>query len=160
MDLGTAFVGLISIAACTIPFVLTTRGRKKNEKELLTLLKDLAKKENSEITQLEVCGDYAIGIDNTKNYLFFQLKSKDVAKQEFIDLATIKKCKVINISTPTKDNSKIVEKLNLSLSHVNKNKPDTVLEFYNSDLSFQLSGEMQSITKWNKLINDILSNKK
>ena len=156
MDIGTAFVGLISVAVSSVPFVLTTRSRKKNEKELLQSIKNLAKNENCEITQSETCGNYAIGIDETKNFVFFQSKSKEVVKHEIIDLATIKKCKVVNISSTTADNDKIIEKLNLDFSPISKNKSDIILEFYNSDISFQLSGELQSLNKWNTLINKML----
>ncbi|WP_111709411.1 hypothetical protein [Lutibacter citreus] len=160
MDLGTALIGIISTTVCAIPFVITTRSRKKNEKALISSLKELAKKQDSEITQYETCGNYAIGIDETKNFVFFQLKNKNVIKEQFIDLATIKKCKLANYSSSNSYNDKEIEQLNLDFIPINKNQSNILFEFYNSEESFQLSGELQSIQKWNKLINNKLESKK
>ena len=158
MDLGTAIIGLIFILVCTIPFVLISRSRRKDEKKLFISLKNLAEKQQSKITQHEVCSNYAIGIDETKNFVFFQLKKEKEIKPQFIDLSTIKKCKINNIGSATSNENRIIEQLNLELIPINKNKNNTVLEFYNSDQSYQLNGEFQSIEKWNKLINSKLKN--
>ena len=160
MDFGTVLVGSVCIALCAMPFVLTTRGRKKREKALVMSLKNLAKNENSEITQYETCGNYAIGIDEVKKIVFFQLQSKEITKYEIINLATIKKCRIANISNTVSGGDKIIEKLNLHLTPIVKSKEDIILEFYNADLSFQLSGELQSIQEWNTLINKLLVDKK
>ncbi|UMB60656.1 hypothetical protein MHL31_00240 [Lutibacter sp. A80] len=159
MDFGTVLIGSVCIALCAMPFVLTTRGRKKREKELIMSLKNLAKNENSEITQFETCGNYAIGVDEINKIVFFQLKGKETSKYEIVKLASIKKCRIANISSTVKGGDKIIEKLNLHLTPITKSKEDTILEFYNADLSFQLSGELQSINKWNSLINKILVDK-
>ncbi|UMB55128.1 hypothetical protein MKD41_06535 [Lutibacter sp. A64] len=160
MDFGTILIGLVCIALCAMPFVLTTRGRKKREKALVMSLKNLAKNENSEITQYETCGNYAIGVDEVNKIVFFQLKSKEINKYEIVKLDTIKKCRISNISSVVSGGEKIIEKLNLHLTPITKSKEDTILEFYNADLSFQLSGELQSIQEWNSLINKILVAKK
>ena len=64
MDLGTAIVGSTCVTICALPFVLTGINRKKNEMQLVATLKNTAKKNASEISQYEICGNYAIGIDN------------------------------------------------------------------------------------------------
>lgn len=52
-----------------------------------------------------------------------------------------------------------MDRLNLNFFPVNSNQPDTVFEFYNADINYQLSGELQSIEKWNTLIKNMLKNK-
>ena len=137
-----------------------SNSRKKNEKKFLLSLQNLAKGQNSEITQHEICGKYIIGIDETKKFVFFQLKSHEVFKENFIDLSTIKNCKIVNISSATSNNNKVIEQLSLSFSPINKSKTNIILEFYNTELSTQLNGEFQSIEKWNTLINKNLDSKK
>ncbi|MGM5471235.1 hypothetical protein ACS386_13225 [Flavobacteriaceae bacterium LMO-SS05] len=160
MNLGVAIIGILGVAVCALPFVLTTRSRKKKEKQLLMLVKNLANQHQSEITQSESCGYYAIGIDESKKAVSFVSKIEDVVKQQFVDLTTIKKCELSNIRRTTANNDKIIDRLNLILSPVDTNKSDMVLEFYNAEVSFQLSGELQSIEKWHILINNLLNSKK
>lgn len=159
MDLETALIGLICIFVCAIPFVLTSRGRRKKEKLLLMSLKNLAEEKLGKITQHEVCSNYAIGIDETKNFVFFQLRNEEETKAQFIDLSKIKKCSVLNIGNTASNSERIIEQLNLELIPIDKKETKTVLNFYNSEQSFQLSGEFQSIEKWNLLINKMLDHK-
>lgn len=159
MDLGTALIGLLGILACALPFVLSSRSRKKNEKILLLSLNSLAEKQNCKISQYEICGNYAIGIDETKNFGFFQLKNDEEIKPKFIDLSTIKKCNVANIGRSSSNTNSVIDHLNLEFIPIDKNKSNTIFEFYNSNLSIQISGELQSINKWNTLINNKLESK-
>ena len=46
MDWGTALFGIITMALCTLPFVIDYRNRKKKEKHMLQTLKDTAQKQN------------------------------------------------------------------------------------------------------------------
>ncbi|MCB0427574.1 MAG: hypothetical protein KDD16_09755 [Mangrovimonas sp.] len=108
------------------------------------------------MTQHETCGNYIIGIDETKNFLFFQSNTQEETKQQIVDLSIIANC---NISRKNLKNQ-TVERLDLELTPTDKNKPKIVLEFYNVDLSYQSSGELESIEKWNKLIKKRLTENK
>lgn len=156
MDTGTAIVGAISVVICASPFVLTGVNRRKNQKGFLTVLGNLAKKHDSEITQHEICGNYAIGIDNTKKTLSFVTKTEDGYKEQFVDLSSVIDCKTANICRSTKG-GKIIQRLYLQLSYANRLKHEDVLKFYNADISYQLSGEIESMEKWNKTINNMLN---
>lgn len=159
MDSGTIFIGATCIILCAMPFILTTRSRNKKEKQLLLLLNNLAKQQQSNISKYDVFGYYAIGVDEIKKSVFYQFKTKELEKQQFVDLTTIKKCKIENISKSADGNSS-VEQLNLNLSFMDKNKPNVILEFYNAEVNFQLNGEIQLIEKWNTLINNMLNSLK
>lgn len=156
MDLGTAIIGILCVAVCAMPFVLTSRSKKKREKQLLGSIKELANRQNSEITQHETCGNFAIGIDETKNFLFFHLDTKEEAKQQVVDLSSISICKVSRKNSK----SQTIEQLDLELIPTDKNKPKIVLEFYNVDLNYQPSGELDSIENWSKLITKRLTENK
>lgn len=51
-------------------------------------------------------------------------------------------------------------KLELSFLPIANDKPEIKLEFFHIDVSVQLYGELQSIEKWSKIINDRLNHKK
>lgn len=156
MDLGTIIIGSVGVAACAMPFVITNRNKKKKEKQLLTMLKDLAKKHNSEITQHEILGYYAIGVDENKKSVSFLLRSEAEITPQFVNLATIKKCEISNVYKETGNHGKQLDQLNLRLSNNDKSKPDIVLEFFNAEVSYQLSDEFDSLEKWNRMINNLL----
>ncbi len=159
MELGIAVIGIASVALCAMPFVITNRSRKTKEKVLLTSLKEVAHLHTCEISEHEIFGHYAIGVDRTNNFVFFVLKIKDVIQQQYVDLSTIKTCEIANIGKSYARKEKIIDRLNLNFFPVDSNKLDTVFEFYNADINYQLSGELQSIVKWNSLIKNMLKNK-
>ncbi|QCX38308.1 hypothetical protein FF125_07630 [Aureibaculum algae] len=159
MDLGTTIIGGVSVAICAMPFVLTNRSKKKKVKQLLISLKNIAKEHNSEITQHDIFKYYAIGIDASKNSVSFILKTEEEEQSYFINLSTIKKCEIVKVGSSGAHSDKDIDKLDLKLSPVDKNKPDIMLEFYNAEVSYQLSDELQSIEKWNKTINNLLHSK-
>lgn len=149
MDLGITIITIICVAICAMPFILTIRSRKKRERKMFESIKELSKRHNCDITQHEICGNYAIGIDDNKEFVFFELTANETTNHHVVDLSTINNCIV------ERKNSKnqTIASLDLKLISNNKNKPDIVLEFYNVDLSYQPNGEIESVEKWNKLIN-------
>ncbi|MCL5129745.1 hypothetical protein [Algibacter sp. L4_22] len=156
MELGTTLIGIICVAICAMPFVLTNRSRKKIVKNQLIALKDLAKQHNCEITQHDIYSYYAIGIDEFNNSISFISKDEEAVKEQFINLSTISRCKIVNISKSRGKSGKQIDELYLKLSFIDKTKPDIMLEFYNAEVSYQLGEELQSIDKWNKIINNLL----
>ncbi|SEK37018.1 hypothetical protein SAMN04488008_101354 [Maribacter orientalis] len=91
--------------------------------------------------------------------MFFKSKTNEVFNQQYVDLTTIKTCEIANIGKSYARKEKIIDRLNLNFFPVNSNQPNTVFEFYNADINYQLSGELQSIEKWNTLIKNMLKNK-
>ncbi|WP_159019725.1 hypothetical protein [Algibacter sp. L3A6] len=151
MELGTTLIGIICVAICAMPFVLTNRSKKAIVKRQLIVLKDLATQHNNTITQNEINSFYAIGIDETKKSVSFILKRETEVEQQFVDLSTIKSCEIVSITK-----SKHMDRLYLKLTPIDKTKSEVILEFFNADVSYQLGEELQSIEKWNKIINNLL----
>lgn len=162
MDLVNVIIGAIFVAICIVPFILVSLSRKNREKQILQSLSNIASKHNCKINQSEICGDFIIGIDETKKIVFFLKKMKDTVIEQFIDLADIQNCKINNTTRTviTNDNNyNLIEKLELSFIPISKNKTGIILEFFNTDFASQLCGELQTVEKWNKLINDHLKTK-
>ena len=156
MELGIAAIGIASVAICAMPFVVTSRSRKLKEKKMKASLNDVANKHNCTISEHEIFGHYAIGVDQEKKFVFFISKSGEDLNQQYVDLSTIKTCEIANIGKSYARKEKITERLLLNLFPKNNNEPDTVFEFYDVEVNFQLSGEFQSIQKWNSVIKNLL----
>ncbi|WP_405296252.1 hypothetical protein [Algibacter sp. Ld11] len=151
MELGTTLIGIICVAICAMPFVLTNRSKKAIVKHQLIVLKDLATQHNNTITQNEINSFYAIGIDDTKKSVSFIFKGETEVSQLFVDLSKIKHCEIVNVIK-----AKHIDKLYLKLSPIDKTKEDVILEFFNAEVSYQLGEELQSVKKWNEIINNLL----
>ncbi len=161
MNLGTAITGAIFIAIFMLPFIFMLNGRKKKEKQLLQSILNIANNHHCKITKQEISEEFAIGLDETRNQLFFLKNTTDKEIKQHINLAEIKSCKVVKTghADGNKDNSyKSIDKLDLHFSFLNKNHPDISLVFYDADENFGLNGEIQLIEKWANIVNDRLKN--
>jgi len=163
MDLGSTIIGAILIAISIVPIILMGKNRKKREKKALQSLIKIANQQNCIISKHENCSDFVIGMDEIKNVVFFYKNINDKELEQVVDLNVIQNCKVINTSRTIKNkdgNQKVIDRLELSFIPTNKNEPGIKMEFFNSNISTQLDGELQSIEKWSKHINDRLKQNK
>lgn len=162
MDLGTAIVGLILILLFIVPFIIMHNNRVKKEYKMLHRLEENAQQHHCNISQHEFCGDFVLGIDESRNLVFFFKQKKEEAISQFVDLAEIKTCQVVKKTRDIKNdigNLSIIERVELSFTPTNKNKGETSFELYDEETNTQLSGELQFVDKWTKQINDRLRNK-
>ncbi|HEY9168661.1 MAG TPA: hypothetical protein VIN72_04175 [Lutibacter sp.] len=159
MNLGTTIIGAIFIAIFMLPFIFMLKGRKKKEKQLLQSILTIANNHNCKISMQEISEEFAIGLDETLNQLFFIRKTADKEIAQQVNLAEIKSCKVIKTDKTTggkHDTYKSIDKLDLQFSFLNKKKPDISLSFYNSEENFGLGEEIQLIEKWANIVNERL----
>lgn len=162
MDLGVSIIGAILIAICVVPFIIMSQNRKKRERKTLQLLTNISNQHNCILSQHEICGDFIIGIDETKYFVFFFKQFKGKVVEQSINLAEIQSCKVKtsvrNVSIKS-DSYNVIEKIELNFIMIDKSKKDTSMVFYNADNSLAFVGELQSVEKWAKIINDSLKSK-
>ncbi|MBX2928524.1 MAG: hypothetical protein KF852_11860 [Saprospiraceae bacterium] len=163
MDWGTAIVGLISILICIVPFVIMYYNRIKKENKMLQSLNEIAQQHNCKIGQHEFCGDFILGIDENRNFVFFFKQKKEEAISQFVDLSEIQTCQAVKKTRNVKNDIGslgFIERVELRFTPTNKNKGETKFELYDEETNMQLSGELQFVDKWTKQINDRLKNKK
>lgn len=156
MNSGTAITGAIFIAIFMLPFILMLNGRKKKEKKLLQSILAIANNHHCKISQQEASEEFAIGLDEAENQLFFFKKTTDKEIAQHVNLKEIKSCKVIKAGAKTgnKDESyKTLDKLDLNFSFLDQKNPDISFTFYNSDENFGLNGEIKMIEKWANIVN-------
>lgn len=152
-------MGAIAILICVVPFIMLNRRKKKREKLFLQSLSKIAAPVDGQIDQYEIIGNFAIGMDEAKNMVFFYRPTKDKVEAQFVELEGFQKSKVIKTYRSFKNNNGIqkeIDRLELCFIPTLKDTPQIKLEFYNSDVSMRLNGELQSIEKWSNLINDQL----
>ena len=159
MDLGTIIIGVIIIAICTLPFVYMHYNRVKKENKTLQTLKELAKQHNCEISQHEFCGDFVLGIDKIRNFVFFLKQKDDGAMAQFVDLAEVQMCqtlKKIRTIQAEYETVTVIERIELSFFPNQKNQSETKLELYDDHITIRQSGELQFADQWSKEINECL----
>ncbi len=154
MDLGASFVGMIVILICIIPFILISINNRKKDEKLRLKLFDFAQRSNFVVTRYDLWHHSSIGIDDQNEVIFFTRTVKEQAFLQQINLSEIQKCRVI-ITRKTASSSGGIEKLELAFTYQNKQKQDVFVEFYNAAYdSLTLSGELQMVEKWGKIVND------
>lgn len=160
MDLGTAIVGLIIIAICSIPVFIMGKNKKKRERAILQKLTDLAQKEGCKISNHEINENYALGLDEQKNQVFFVKKHNGSFASESADLSKVQKVEVLNTKRTVDNNGSIysvVEKLSLGFIPTSKGGTQKEFNFFDREYNTQLTGELESIEKWANLINKRVS---
>lgn len=158
MGLGNIIIGAVLMATFVVPFVLAGRSNKKGKNQMLLSLRTIANQHNSSISIHEFCGDFVIGMDELKNFVFFYKKSEGKELTNYIDLSEMKSCHVHILRRESlKGADKLIDKLDLSFTPHDRTKKVINLEFYNTEVSSVLTGELQAIEKWSKLISDRLT---
>jgi len=158
MDSITIIAGVIIILIILVFFINTNSNKKKKESQFLQPLFALAEKNNCKISKYDRWNNSIIGIDEDSNLVFNISKINEVETVQQINLADIQKCRIFESSRTVgieKSSMKVVDKIELAFVKRDKNKPDTIVSFYNSDYDrLTLSGEIQLTDKWCKIAND------
>ena len=158
MDSGTIIVTIIFLAIVIIPISLTGYSRKKKQKNLFLTLTEMAKADNFSLTHHEFCGDFIIGLDETSNQLFFYKKGETNEIAVKINLKDFRNCRIFNSKRgigSKEDHYDVIDKLELCFYPKDKTNPNVLVEIYNDEHdSLTLSGELQLIEKWDKMLNE------
>lgn len=164
MDLGTTIIIAILVALTVVPIWVMRRNRLKKESHMMQALKEIASRQNGEISQYEFCGDYVIGIDTKNKYVFFYKKNNKDVHTQFVNLAAVQNCKVEKITKSFKHgtgdgNIEFTARLELHFLPKAADNAITKLELFDEKINSQLTGEIQMASKWAKLINGLMHNK-
>lgn len=156
MDLGTAIIALIVVIISILPFALVNISNKKKKKETIKTILAFAKKYNYTISEYDIWGKSAIGIDESAHMLFSYGKINRTENGLQFNLRDIEKCKVLINGRPMTDKANklmVIDLIELAFSYNAKNKEDTVLEFYNKAYdNLHISNELELAEKWCKQV--------
>lgn len=159
MNTGTTIIGIVLTLICIVPFVLFSRKKNKNRKNLLNKLEEMAADKQSKLTGYDIWGDMIIGSDNEKQLLYFVILRKDKTESHCIDLKKIHKGKVVTaLGTSTSAGNSVTDQVGILLSHHHSSESDIFLEFYNSNTgNFTIGPELQLANKWIKTIENAIA---
>lgn len=163
MDLGTSITAILIAIACIIPFIIMNKINARRERQFLQPLFSLAQNHHSRVSQYDTWSNAAVGIDYHRGMVFFFKKIDNTEVSRQVTLSEIRKCRIVQVTKTASDepdNFKPIAKIELTFEHLDKTKPDTILEFYNADADGgTLTGELQLVEKWRLLINNKMAAK-
>jgi|SRR5690606_9613489 len=152
INVSNIIIGIISIFICCVPFIISRYNRKKKEKKIFIPLQTLAQQINCTIHEHEFCGDFVIGMDKTKHFVFFVKNIKENISTKVVNLNSIQTCKVVKNTKKNNGNYLIVSDVLLCFVPKNKHDAEILFELYDYNTNLQLSGELQFVEKWKDLI--------
>jgi len=160
MQAGSTIVGLIIIALCIVPFVLIALNKRRKENHLIESLNKLAAEAGLKISQYELWNENIIGLDESEAVVLALITTKSTTETHTIHLNQMSKCRQANISrTANTANSStvIIDQLALVFTPKQKHQEEVSIQFYNTEYnSTVLTGELQVIEKWHRLLNERL----
>jgi hypothetical protein len=153
MDLGSAIFGIFSLACFIVPVIYLQNVKKKEKKKFLQNFLQLAGQQQLTISQYDCWSHYyGIGIDSSKNKLFYLKKDKETEQKIIIDLSEVEKCFLINKNRNIQG-SKVIDQLGLGFSFLHSRLPEKTLVFYNKEESMTVNDELQLSEKWKAIVN-------
>lgn len=158
-NISSALFGAIIVILLCLPIFLLNRNKRKNRRKNLKKLSDLAASNGGKIDKHELFNHFAIGIDKDKKCLYYCPIDENEGDNKIFDLTQFKNSRIVRrTSTSRSDDGteQMIDHLALGLIPLSKKSQEIQLEFYNSDQSMRLSGELQSLQEWSERINKML----
>ena len=159
MNSSTLLIGLILALIFIVPVMFLVRASSNAKKKYLKDLFNLAKNNNCSISEHDHWNNTVIGIDKDHRNLFYINKTTNNESTVTIDLSEVKQCQVVNKSKNTGKKANytpVTERLGLIFNYLGKDKPDTWLDFYNSDFDSSVPDrEFKLVEKWSDIVNNV-----
>tara|TARA_Y100000815_G_scaffold275729_1_gene316537 strand:- start:1685 stop:2230 length:546 start_codon:yes stop_codon:yes gene_type:complete len=156
MELGTTLMGVTLLVLCSLPFLLAMKGQKTKEKKLLRSLQSLAAPFNTKISEKDCYANFAIGLDEAHEHVYYYKKSKEMDFKNCIEINELKHCHVNKIGPNGNVKAEHIDRLELVLQPKDAKKPNQVLEFFTSQDFINVNGELLLAEKWENNINKLI----
>lgn len=161
--MGTTIIGLVITMICALPIILWSLNNYKKKKKKLEILKNLTKEHNCKVGQFDLTNKTLIASDKSLQYIFHIKWVDDKTSIQAVDMNGVKGCEVNKFSKKSsskKSSSGAIEKIELILKHLDANKSDIALEFYNIVYDGENIGdELLLAEKWCDSINSKIVSK-
>lgn len=145
------FIGISLLILTTIPFVMISRKQKIRKRKKIESLRLFAQEYNATLFQTEMWGNYALGLDNFNDQLFYIGRSDE---KIIVDLSTIKYCEVNKITESSDPEGVNLYTTGVELIFYGRKSDPVILPFYDSVYdSPQMNFEIQLAKKWENIIN-------
>lgn len=160
METGNILIGVISILAIVIPFVLMYRKSKKTERGLVKNLKAYAETNNFQLDKWESVGNLALGIDNTNRVAYFAEVEDFKYEIRHILLSEISICKVnrdVREVDYHGEKDRVTHSVEVSFYPKNKKGKEESFRLFDEDKNRMLSGEIQLAEEWVAKYNEVIN---
>lgn len=157
MDISTIIMAVIIIGICILPFAIIYLNGQKKKAGLLNILKNLAQKNNSVVSKYDLIKSSGIGFDENKKHAFYFTITKDGTFEYEQNLAGIKKIKVEKHGRSVKSSGgsySVIDKLDLVFE--NETGKVSSFPFFDSTQSMQLTNELETANKWEKIFKEFI----
>jgi len=146
VDTVSLIIGLGFLAIFTLPFLFVRMANNKREKALMQRFLTVAQFRGVLISESELWNrNYVLGMDAQKENLVYLQLFTEGEKVEHVRLTTGLKVRVVRINKTTARNEEVIDRLELI---IDGGSTQTVLEFYNSEVSNGLNDELKLVEKW------------
>jgi hypothetical protein len=160
MDTGNILIGVISIIAIVLPFIIMYRKSKSTERGLIKNLKEYANKNNFQLDKWESVGNLALGIDNVNQLAYFVEVEGVSYETRHIALSEISICKVdreVRDVDYHGERDKVTHSLNICFYPKNKRDEIICFRLFDEDNNRMLSGEIQLANDWVSNYNEVIN---
>jgi hypothetical protein len=147
MNIEITIIGAILVALCAMPFVYFGMSRKNKEKKVVQALKDFASQHKSTITTHDVSGELIIGLDETTKTLFMSKHFEGQVTNKVLQLSDVTGC-AVEKHYKNYGNQQVVDQLSIRFITKKGNASEVYWELFNSNETYQLSGELQLADDW------------
>ena len=147
MNIEITIIGAILVALCAMPFVYFDMSRKNKEKKVVQALKDFASQHQSTITSHEVSGELIIGLDDTTKTLFMSKHFEGQVTNKVLQLSDVTGC-AVEKHYKSYGNQQVIDQLGIRFITKKRNASEVYWELFNSNETYQLSGELQLAEAW------------
>jgi len=151
MEIGNILIGVISIVAIIIPFILMYRRSKKTERGLIKNLKIYADENGFQLDKSESVAYLALGLDYKNKLAFFSEVNQGVYETKHVSLADTLICKVnreVREVDYHGEKDRITHRLEIDFYPKNKKEEVTSFLLFDEDHNRMLSGEIQLANEW------------
>lgn len=151
MNRGSLLLGVILTLIIVFPLIMLQLKKQKQKKKMLHALATLVAQKNATLADPVFCSDFVMGLDPEKKVLGFYRNSHEGEESLLVDLKEYKQCNA-DIRREATGNSGLngsaVSRIDLVFTPRDGSKKDLRLELYDSNKSFQLSGELLLAEEW------------
>ncbi|NUO02039.1 MAG: hypothetical protein HUU01_15650 [Saprospiraceae bacterium] len=159
MELSSAIIGGVCLILFILPIYLLNKSGVQKEKRRLNAMLALGEKYGLKLTTTDGWNGYTIGLDEHAGKLIYVKSTDEDQREILIDLNDIRQCNIVNTPREIKSKSgtqRIVDRLELQFLYKKPETAPVLMEFYDGRKQFQLSGELQMVEKWAKIIRQTI----
>jgi len=132
---------------------------RKKQKELFSHLENFAVQHQGHVTEYDTAKNFAIGMDNRTNHIYFYKKTPKVEIHQDIDLGKMRSCTVdkkVHTKRNGKNTNEVLDAIQLAFLPAGDALPE-FLELFDADENSQVSGELEIADKWRNKIQAALT---